>query len=98
MFELSVKARVVGCDALARINEVVNRDAHDAHVLDPDGLLRLYGVNVSQGLVHALGRGHLECMTIYIMEVVAIVLVPNRRTDFLSVEDDRMNTFVLEQQ
>ena len=56
MFELSVKARVVGCDALARIDEVVNRDAHDAHVLDPDGLLRLYDVNVSQGVVHALGR------------------------------------------
>ena len=86
MFELSVKARVVGCDALARIDEVVNRDAHDAHVLDPDGLLRLYDVNVSQGLVHALGRGHLERVTIYIMEVVATVLVPNRRTDFIYIE------------
>ena len=48
--------------------------------------MRLYDVNVSQGLVHALGRGHLECMTIYIMEVVAIVLVPNRRTDFIAVQ------------
>ena len=73
-----MEAWVAGYDALARIDKVVNRDAHDAHVLDPDGLLRLYDVNVSQGLVHAFGRGHLECVTIYIVEVVAIVLVPNR--------------------
>ena len=92
-----MKARVVGCDALARIDEVVNRDAHDAHVLDPYGLLRLYDVNVSQGLVHALGRGHLERMTIYIIEVVAIVLVPNRRTDFIAVQNDWVRTFVLKQ-
>ena len=56
----TVKSRVVGCHALARIDKVVNRDAHDAHVLDPDGLLRFYDVNVSQGVVHALGRGHFE--------------------------------------
>ena len=54
-----MKARVVGCDALARIDKVVNRNARDAHVLDPDGLLRLDNVNVSQGVVHALGRGDL---------------------------------------
>ena len=32
------------------------------------------------------------------MKLIAIVLVPDRRADFLSVQDDRVTPFVLKQQ